>query len=129
MENGYLNDEVEERNGEKNDASHSELAGEKTDVRDRNEEECDSDYNDSYYDLMGEEDNLMFEKFVDDGIERDMPGAENAIEDDDDQSESSGYAPSDMLLSCSETDEDEGHTSRTVFAEFDEETNIRDPKL
>ena len=56
--NGYLNDELEEKNGENNDASHSELAGEKTDVRDRNEEKCDSDYNDSYYDLMGEEDKL-----------------------------------------------------------------------
>ena len=39
------------------------------------------------------------------------------------------YAASDVLHSYRELDDEEGNSSRLVYAKFDEETHMKDPKL
>ena len=80
---------------------------------------------------MEDEDDEMFEKFVDMGIERDMKGAENEMmQIENDQSYASFvYAILDVLHSCRESDDEEGNLSKPAYAKFDDKTHIRDPKL
>ncbi|XP_050233577.1 uncharacterized protein LOC126682066 [Mercurialis annua] len=95
-------------------------------------QEDDIDLLDSDYSFISDEDinkdDYLFEKFVDAGVERDMIvlGEPEGCGNVDEGSDSSEYAGSDKLYSCSDSEEEGEVAYKPRFEEFNEDTDMDD---
>ena len=100
---------------------------------DKYSESEDSDFVNSDYNLNDEDmddgDNMIFKKYVDKEVERDMHrGTVKGTEINDEDSDVSVYANSDDIDSCSMTDDDGGQAKyKPNFPEFNTEVDMANP--
>ena len=76
---GTLNEKLDEEADIVERVNSADLEASDKNPEDEEKSDSGSSFHDSDYELMEDEDDEMFEKFVDIGIKRDMNGAENEI--------------------------------------------------